>query len=310
MNNDIPRISIGLAVYNGAEFIDQAIQSILNQTYKNFELIISDNASTDETQEICMRYSGMDDRIRYFRNSTNIGGANNENLTFRLARGEFFRWAAHDDVCGPELLEKCINILDKDPGVVLCYTAITNINEKGEVLSVASQQKGTSEIIHQRFLELSKNDHNCEATYGLIRSQVLGKTRLQQNYTDSDRTLLCELSLHGKFYEIPDPIFFKRYHPKNTYVNMRARMAWFKPSLKGKVSFPFWMQLFDYLVTIYRVPISKKEKLQCYFIMLGWFFRHIKNLIGDLMFALISKLLPAKDPYAWRNKDKNLYNWE
>jgi glycosyltransferase involved in cell wall biosynthesis len=301
-----PRVSIGLAVYNGEKFLAKAIDSILAQTFTDFELILSDNASTDKTEEICKDYAAKDKRIRYHRNAENIGGANNENQTFRMSRGEFFRWAAHDDVCAPELIEKCVAVLDRDPSIVLCYTMQTDINEADEKLKTISQKRGISEKAYVRFRELASRDHNCEATYGLIRSDVLRKTRLEQNYTDSDRTLLCELSLYGKFYEIPEPLFFKRYHPKNMYVDWRARMAWFNPALKGKAVFPYWMQFFDYLVTIHRVPVGWFDKLMCYLYMGYWLLINGKRMAKDVFVALYAFVIRA----GVSRQKKNVYNWE
>lgn len=308
--NNNPRVSIGLAVYNGESFLAQAIDSILAQTFTDFELILSDNASTDRTEEICREYAEKDKRIRYHRNAENIGGANNENQTFRMSRGEFFRWAAHDDVCAPELIAKCVSVLDNDPSIILCYTMITEINEAGEPIRTITQKKGISTRPHERFRDLASHDHNCEATYGLVRSEILRKTKLQKNYTDSDRTLLSELALYGQFYEIQEPLFYKRYHPQNIYVNMRTRMTWFNPALKGKAVFPFWMQLFDYLATIGRVALPSTEKIRCYIYMFRWFRDHLRNLVGDVILGLFALLRLSGDPYGWRNKDKDVYNWE
>lgn len=310
MQHNEPRVSIGLAVYNGEKYLEQAVDSILAQTFTDFELIISDNASTDRTEEICKKYLAKDKRIRYYRNEKNIGGANNENRTFILSRGEYFRWAAHDDMCAPELITKCVEILDQNPAVVLCYSMITEINDEGDFIRTISQIKGESTKPHERFRDLAQKDHNCEATYGLIRADILRKTRLQKNYTDSDRTLLCELSLYGQFFEIQEPLFYKRYHPQNMYVNMRARMAWFNPAFKGKVVFPFWMQFFDYLGTINRVPISLTEKFRCYGYMIHWIREHGRNLVGDIILAIYALLRSSGDPYGWRNKKQDLYNWE
>jgi glycosyltransferase involved in cell wall biosynthesis len=306
MSQNNPCVSIGLAVYNGEKFLAKAIDSILAQTFTDFELILSDNASTDWTEAICKTYAAKDNRVRYHRNAENIGGANNENQTFRMSRGEFFRWAAHDDVCAPELIEKCLSILDQDPSVVLCYTMLTDINEADEQLRTVSQKKGISEKAYVRFRDLASRDHNCEATYGLIRSDVLRKTRLEQNYTDSDRTLLCELSLYGKFYEIPEPLFFKRYHQKNMYIDWRARMAWFNPALKGKAVFPYWMQFFDYLVTIRRVPVGWFDKLMCYLYMGYWLLVNGKRMAKDLFVALYAFLTRA----GVSKQKKDVYNWE
>jgi glycosyltransferase involved in cell wall biosynthesis len=305
-----PRVSVGLAVYNGDKYLEQAIDSILAQTYAGFELIISDNASTDQTEQICRRYAVRDRRIRYYRNDANIGGANNENRTFLLSSGEYFRWAADDDVCAPELIAKCVEVLDRDPSVVLCYSMVTEIDENGDCIRTISQNKGRSTRPHERFRDLAQRDHKCEATYGLIRADVLRKTCLQKNYTDSDRTLLCELSLYGCFFEIQEPLFYKRYHPKNIYVDMRARMAWFDPALRGKIVFPFWMQFFDYLTVINRVPLAWSEKARCYTFMLRWLRNHARNLAGDVFLSLYALLRAAKDPYAWRSKNKDIYNWE
>ena len=101
---DRPRVSIGLPVYNGENFLEFALDSILGQTFQDFELIISDNASTDATESICRRYAAKDSRIRYYRNPNNQGAAQNYNRVFALARGEYFKWAAHDDVCKPNYL--------------------------------------------------------------------------------------------------------------------------------------------------------------------------------------------------------------
>ena len=128
----MPRVSIGLPVYNGEKFIREAIDSIFSQTFEDFELIISDNGSTDRTQQICQAYAAQDLRIRYYRNKKNIGAARNYNLVFELASGEYFKWAAHDDLCAPEYLERCVEILDRDPDVVLCYPKTSIIDEHGE----------------------------------------------------------------------------------------------------------------------------------------------------------------------------------
>ncbi|MEZ4867877.1 MAG: glycosyltransferase [Caldilineaceae bacterium] len=301
-----PKVSIGLAVYNGEDYLVEAIESILQQTFTDFELIISDNASTDRTAEICRRYADQDPRIRYHRNATNIGGANNENQTFRLARGEYFRWAAHDDVCAPELLENSVAVLDADPDVVLCYTYIKEIDETSQVTRERQLHRGLSPRPHQRFRDFVFRDHACEATYGLMRSAVMARTALQKNYTDSDRVLLCELALYGRFYEIPEPLFYKRHHQKNVYLDWRARMAWFNPAWKGKIAFPNWLQLFDCLDTLRRVPLPMGEKFLCYLTMIPWLIRYSRHMVKDLLVALQMAIYSRE----WRRRDASIYNWE
>jgi glycosyltransferase involved in cell wall biosynthesis len=299
-------MSIGLAVYNGEEFLAEAIDSILAQTFTDFELIISDNASTDRTAEIAKEYAARDPRIRYSRNDTNIGGANNENLTVELATGTYFRLAAHDDVCAPTLLEKCLAALEANPDAVLAYTKIVAIDGHGDVMHETWLRRGLSARPSTRFRELAFKDHSCEPTYGLMRLETLRRTRLQENYVNSDRALLCELALMGRFVEIPEPLFFKRFHAKNVYVDTRARLAWFNPDWKGKVSFPNWRLLQGYVSVIRAAPIPRGEKLRCAATLVHWTLRYAHQLAKDLVVGVLMFLTPK----ARRFRNRHVYNWE
>ncbi|MEA5487184.1 glycosyltransferase family 2 protein [Pseudanabaena sp. CCNP1317] len=283
----IPTVSIGLAVYNGEIYLREAIDSLLAQTFTDFELIISDNASTDATADICAEYAAKDTRIHYHRNPTNIGGANNENLTFRLSRGRYFRLAAHDDRCAPQLLARCVDVLDANDDVVLCHTGVVSIDDNGLETQIVYRFEGTEGNPVDRLRSLSGRQHWCEATYGLMRSDILRTTELQKNYTNSDRVLLCELAMHGPFHLVPEPLFYKRYHPGNEYKDWRGRMAWFDPALvvSGKSTFPNWMELFDYFRTIGRTPISTKEQLDCMWVTTKWAFTYRSDLVRDLTSA-------------------------
>src|SRR5437867_8743488 len=133
-SNYTPRVNIGMPVYNGERFLEEAIDSMLNQSFKDFELIISDNASTDRTQEICRAYLARDRRIRYFQNQTNLGATANFNRVFELSSGEYFKLANADDLSAPDLLAKCVAVLDAHPEVVLCYPKTTIIDENGDMI--------------------------------------------------------------------------------------------------------------------------------------------------------------------------------
>lgn len=288
-----PQVSIGLAVYNGEAYLAEAIESILAQTFTNFELILSDNASTDRTAAICQHYAAHDARIRYYRNATNIGGANNENLTFRLARGAYFRWAAHDDVCAPELLAKCVAVLETNPAIVLCSTIMCKIDEQGNRIGLLDRRKATASAPHLRLREMASMDHWCEESYGLIRADVLRQTQLQRNYTDSDRTLLAQLSLYGQFHQIPEVLFYKRVHAAmstSIYPKWRARMAWFDPNFKldENITCPHWLQFLHYLDVIKRAPLTRYERLRCYQYILGHWLcleGHGRSMLSDLVLA-------------------------
>jgi glycosyltransferase involved in cell wall biosynthesis len=295
-----PLVSIGLAVYNGERYLEEAITSILAQTYENFELIISDNASTDRTQEICAKFTGKDPRVKYFRNKTNIGGANNHNLAFSYAKGEYFRLAAHDDVLAPELVERCVEILETNPDVVLCHSITILIDEHGRPTRTISRNKAQSARSYQRLADLTGFDHDCEEIYGVMRTVVLRKTGLLRNYTDADRTLLAEISLYGKFYQVLEPLFYKRVHPEmstRVFSDWRQRMLWFGEEYRTKITLPHWNQLIHYIEAITKAPIAVEEKFRCYMHMLRWVFvyRRWRTMGKDLVLAvcgLYRKLLP------------------
>jgi glycosyltransferase involved in cell wall biosynthesis len=283
-----PKVSVGLVVFNGENYLREAIHSILAQTFTDFELIISDNASTDGTEKICQEYATKDSRIRYSRNIKNIGGVNNENRTFELSRGQYFHWAAYDDLFAPEFLSKCVEVLDRDPSVILCYPLIVSIDECGNKTKTTAFNRGTSDRPSDRFRSLFTIYHGNEACYGLIRADILRENGLQQqNYNDCDRTFICELSLYGKFYEIPEPLFYKRYHSKNVYLgglSWYARATWFEPETGGKIVYPQrWIQLFHFFAIITKAPLSMGEKSRCYLNMFAWFYSYKRTLLEDLL---------------------------
>src|SRR5688572_15754085 len=118
-----PRVSVGFPVYNGERYLPNALARLHEQDFEDFELIISDNASTDTTQEICLEFARKDPRVRYFRNEANIGFSANHNRTFELSRGELFKWAAHDDDFPKAMLRRFVEVFDESaPSVSVVYS--------------------------------------------------------------------------------------------------------------------------------------------------------------------------------------------
>ena len=286
-----PRVSIGLPVFNGERFLSEALDALLEQTFTDFEVIISDNGSTDATAEICRAYAARDARIRYYRSETNNGAGWNFNRTVHLSRGEYFKWAAHDDAIEPAFIEKCVDVLDREPSIVLCFSWLVDVDEHGNELQVRKVQDKTQSDLAQpqeRFWGLVRRQHTCEEVFGLIRADVLQRTKLIENYSDSDRTLLVELGLWGPFYEIPKVLFRHRLHGDASVAanpGWQERMAWFDPSLKGRLVFPAWRQLFGLLTVIWRSPISWKDRTYCMVPMLRWMNRERPRLRGELVWA-------------------------
>ena len=174
-----PRVSVGVPVRNGERFLPEALDSLLAQSYKNFELIISDNASSDRTQSICREYAARDHRIRYYRSEQDVGLANNFNYLFIRARGEYFKWAAADDVHEPDWISNCLTVLEQDPSVVLVYGKTRFIDENGALVNETDpgfDLRFDAAIDRLRYVISATSWVN--AIFGLIRSYELAKTRL------------------------------------------------------------------------------------------------------------------------------------
>jgi glycosyltransferase involved in cell wall biosynthesis len=206
------RLTIGLPVYNGEDFLTESLESLLGQTYDDFELIISDNASTDRTAEICKQYAKVDSRIRYIRQDYNIGLVRNEQFVMRQAAGELFKLAAHDDLYARDLLKKCIEALDAHPKVVVAHCWEARIDAQGSVVeamkySAAVDRPQTPERFHSMLF-----DGWDDYTYGVMRTEVLLRTHLCGSYHMADRSINVELSLYGPFYLVPEWLYFRREH--------------------------------------------------------------------------------------------------
>lgn len=263
------RVSIGMPVFNGERFLEQAIASIMTQEFSDFELIISDNASTDRTEEICRGVAAADQRIVYQRNETNLGAAANYNRVFYLASGKYFRWAAHDDVCAPALLRRCVEVLDNSPPwVVLCYPKTLLIDEQGRELGGYEDRMNIRfPRPHQRLFSVLKHLEMCNAVFGLIRTDALRATHLIGHYVASDMVLLAELSLLGEFREIPEALFLRRRHAAaSCFANPEPeqRAVWFDPANTGRRVLPVFGMFVKHLKMITGAPISQCEKLRCY----------------------------------------------
>lgn len=298
MVNKKPRVSIGLPVYNGENYLKQAIDSILGQTYKDFELIITDNASTDTTQQICLDYAKKDGRVKYHRNKRNIGAPRNYNLTFALSSGEYFKWAAHDDVLAPEYLEKCVCILDNDSSIVLCHSRVGLINEDGVLIGNYDDRtlhRTGSWKPHERFADLISSRNPCWSIMGVIRRSCLAKTPLQGIYIGSDANLLAELGLMGRYYEIPEHLFLRRSHPQ-AYTSIygsrapvkdyRKQLDWWGLEKKSFLSvLPLWKNSFEFFRSVNRVPLKFSERLLCYRELTRWLLKEkgLKTILGDLL---------------------------
>ena len=287
-NSAAPTLSIGLPVYNDDKFLAQTLDCLLSQSYRDFELIICDNASTDMTAEICREYASRDSRIRYHRNPTNLGVSRNFNLCFHLSQGKYFKWAAANDLCATDMIERCVEALDQRPDAVLCFAKTRIIDERGEVRTDYEDQLNLQgDSPGERFRILLRGIRMVNVTYGVSRSSALRLTRLERPYSNSDIALLAEFALYGKFVEVSDTFFFRRFFESSTqkYPSPYDRMIMYEPGKTDKLSFPYWSLLADFLAAIWRAPIGASERLKCCVHMRIWIRRWGRGLVKDLMVA-------------------------
>ena len=173
-----PRLSIGLAVYNGERLLPEAIEALLGQSYKDFELIISDNASTDRTAEICRSYEEQDSRVRYIRQPRNIGMVPNHNFLVGVARGEFFKWASHDDLYARDFLQRCMDALDKHPEAALAHAWCVLMSEAGEPLQFFRYPEATAASRAPDRFRSMLFDGKGDWMYAVFRTSILRQTPL------------------------------------------------------------------------------------------------------------------------------------
>jgi glycosyltransferase involved in cell wall biosynthesis len=261
-----PLVSIGLPVRNGERFLAQALDSLRSQTLQDFELIISDNASTDGTADICLDYAAREARIRYIRQPSNIGGPRNWNFVALEARGRYFKWASADDFCDPRMLEKCVAVLSADPSVVLCYGRACIVDEETgkhrpfthDFCALDSRPSERLKTV-LRSLVLTGN-----AQQGVIRLEVLRRTTLEPLYPQGDMVLMAELALRGRFVLLPDILFYRRLGPRTWSVRLQPAewQAFHYPDSPARLRLDRLRFHVGYFKAVLRAPISASEKVR------------------------------------------------
>ena len=272
----------------------RALESIQKQTYEDFEVIISDNASTDRTAEVCREFAENDERIRYVRNEENKGAAYNYNRVFELSRGQYFKWMAHDDLILPTYLAKCVQILTLEARVVLCFPQIAYIDEHDKPfyeqdgdLSVMDEKAGerTRTLIHY---ELS-NDDIYWAVFGLGRREAFAATPLIANYNASDQVLLYQIALQGQFYQINQKLYLRREHSDASMTRHKSeaeRQEWFDPNVRKKFFFTHWHLWYQHHRSVQQFVTSFIDRIVCHTHILRRFIHEWRTLGGEVKLFL------------------------
>ena len=272
--NAVPRLSIGLPVYNGEKYLAEALEALLGQSYEDFELIISDNASTDGTAGICRRYENQDSRVRYVRQPRNIGLVPNHNFVVGLARGELFKWAAHDDLYARDLLKRCVDALDENPQAVLAQSWSVRIDDSATPTYLVKYAEATaSPRAAERFRSMLF-DGKRDYIYGIVRTDVLRRTPLHGSYHYAGHAIATEIALHGPFCQVPDWLFFRRDHPGEPRLTVREECAILDPRRADRLRNPavrlYAEYIWAYMSAIGRAPVSPAERRECYLHLARW----------------------------------------
>jgi len=320
MTEKKPRVSIGMPVRNGQKYIREAIDSICAQTFTDWELIVCDNASTDATEQIVRDYAARDPRVRYHRNPTDIGPANNHNVGVQLSRGEYFRWHAHDDMIAPTYLEECVKALDADPMIVCAYPRTIIVDDKGAFIEnydfrVQSNAAKPSTRFAQLVL-VKHRHHRAVEIFGLMRASELKKTPLEGSFARGDSVLIVRMALLGRYVELEPRLFLSRSHPSQSMQQLPARLKdnrgralfssvlgtgplpppeWWDSKLKGRITFPEWRLMREYFAAIADTKLGVVEAAKCYGIMAAWTVLNLPKLARDCIVALEQLLAPLMD---------------
>ena len=270
LNNDEKIVSIGLPVYNGEKFLSQALNSLLSQTHKNFELIISDNASLDSTQRICEELVKKDKRISYIRQKENIGVNENFKFVLQQAKGKYFMWASDDDVWDSQFIEECIKMFNIDKETIMVFSNFVKINELGDITEAYTPEKffPFEKNIYQRlkqYLLLSCRDGKANIIYGLwVRKELIQVPIFSFPSWGSDMNFVFRALSQGRFDLVNRMLFFKRVESCSS-PKILFPLKVFTIFLH-RVKILFSPYIYTYIVDIFHIKqLSFTNKLKLFF---------------------------------------------
>lgn len=266
-----PRVTLGLPVYNGSDYLRETLDSVKAQTFQDYELIVSDNDSDDDTALIVQEFAASDSRIQYFRHAPNIGAHKNYNSILPRCRTEYFKWLAHDDLLAPEFLQACVDALDQHPDAVLAFAATDKIdgsgNKVGELVSKSTYQGDSA---YSRLREYTADRVKSPQIFGVMRRSILLKTPLLGDFRGADLSLIRELSLRGKFAVIQDHLFLYRFHEdRYSARSTEETQGWYQPG-RTAPTLSMLHQLGRLLDAVRRVSMPWAEKTRCYGFAMYW----------------------------------------
>lgn len=296
VNRAIPPLTVGMPVYDGEQYVAEALDSILAQTYADFKLIISDNASRDRTEAICRSYAARDNRIVYTRIEENIGAAGNFNRVFQLSRSPLFKFAAHDDLCAPRFLEICMNAFKEAPAdVVLCFPSTTKIDSHGIQSGLIEENLDLrQDKPHKRFGAFLSAYQLSNCFYGIVRAAAYASTKMHQAFVAADVILLAELALRGQFWQLPEPFFMRRVHSGmsgQANPTLSSLALHYDTRYHGRAVYYRSKMLRELMRAIDTAPLTAYERIQCRTkLMTVWLPKYGTTIARELLDGLTTSL--------------------
>lgn len=291
-----PRVSIGMPVYNGERWLDATIDSLRRQTFADFELIISDNASEDRSGEICRRYAAEDGRIRYLRQSTNIGANRNYLVVLHEARAPYFKWASSNDLCAPEFVERCVSLLDQRPDAVLaCPRTGLFTQDVADAIVYEHDIEVEDDDPALRFAQVLQRMRLNNSFNGVLRTAALRRALPMGTFWAADIVLMAELALIGKHVLLPERLFFRRMSAESA-TSLRGRDAverHFEPSVHRPLLWQHWKYHLRLLRVALRSAPGAIRRLRAAAFAMRFMIWARNDLGGDVVQAM-RRLAPAR----------------
>tara|TARA_Y100000590_G_scaffold119742_1_gene137056 strand:+ start:15595 stop:16584 length:990 start_codon:yes stop_codon:yes gene_type:complete len=267
MTIENPLVSVGVPVFNSIDNIERVLGCIQNQTYQNLEIVISDNASTDGTSEICQKFSKADKRCTYFRFDKNVGAPKNFNTTFLNSEGKFFLWLASDDEINTSYIESGVKYLINNPEIILAAPETKMVLRSSETL-VCSYTGGSLGSDLKGFRRFSESYKNLPMIwmYGIFRSEALSKTSLLKPIIASDVAFMQEVALLGSIETNTGQQL--KYYMRDTWNSAEDdRKAFGGDGLIKWIRFPGMGLLFERIRRIANLKINLLRKFLYFFLL-------------------------------------------
>ncbi len=240
-----------------------SIESLLAQTFGDFELIVSDNASTDATRDVVASLASVDPRIRYIRQSHNVGANRNYSIVAEVARGSYFKWTSSSDLCAPTFLSQCLLSLERNDDAVLAAPRTRLfVGEAAHATDYEYDLELLDPSPAERLIELISALRLNNAMNGLIRMAALRRTPLIESYLLADEVLLAHLALRGKFVLVDDYLYFRRMDiaTSTALQDADARRAHHYPQRSARILFQSWKRHFGWLRAGLAAPLSVSQR--------------------------------------------------